>query len=63
MKYLIILMFVFATFSANAYEMCVIPQHDIVYAQGCCSHHDGVCGCSYGRTQCCDGTISSSCSC
>lgn len=63
MKHLIILMLVFATFSANAYEMCLIPQQDIVYARGCCSHHGGVCGCSYGRAQCCDGTLSPSCGC
>ena len=31
--------------------------------RGCCSHHQGVCGCSAGRTQCCDGTQSPSCTC
>lgn len=31
--------------------------------QGCCSYHGGVCGCSLGRTQCCDGTQSPSCQC
>jgi hypothetical protein len=31
--------------------------------RGCCSHHQGVCGCSGGRTQCCDGTASPSCTC
>jgi hypothetical protein len=31
--------------------------------RGCCSHHQGVCGCSGGRTQCCDGTQSPSCTC
>ena len=31
--------------------------------RGCCSHHHGVCGCSGGRTQCCDGTTSPSCQC
>jgi hypothetical protein len=30
---------------------------------GCCSHHQGVCGCASGRTQCCDGTQSPSCTC
>ncbi|PTQ86522.1 hypothetical protein [Agitococcus lubricus] len=30
---------------------------------GCCSHHDGVCGCSGGRAQCCDGSLSPSCGC
>jgi hypothetical protein len=31
--------------------------------RGCCSHHKGECGCSGGRTQCCDGTISPTCRC
>ena len=31
--------------------------------QGCCSHHGGVCGCSNGRTVCCDSTFSPSCGC
>lgn len=56
-------MLVFATFSANAYERCLIPQQDIVYARGCCSHHGGVCGCSMGRATCSDGTLSPSCGC
>lgn len=31
--------------------------------RGCCSHHDGVCGCKNGRQVCCDGTLSPSCTC
>lgn len=31
--------------------------------QGCCSWHGGVCGCSGGRAQCCDGSLSPSCGC
>ncbi len=30
---------------------------------GCCSRHGGVCGCSGGRTKCCDGTLSPTCQC
>jgi hypothetical protein len=30
---------------------------------GCCSWHSGVCGCSNGRAECCDGTLSPSCGC
>ena len=30
---------------------------------GCCSHHQGVCGCSAGRAVCCDGVTSPSCGC
>ena len=36
---------------------------DPVARRGCCSHHNGVCGCSGGRTTCCDGTTSPSCAC
>ena len=31
--------------------------------RGCCSWHDGVCGCSGGRIVCCDGSYSPSCTC
>jgi len=33
--------------------------------RGCCSNHNGVCGCDEktGRVRCCDGTISPSCKC
>jgi hypothetical protein len=31
--------------------------------RGCCSHHQGVCGCSSKRAACCDGTLSPSCGC
>ena len=34
-----------------------------VAGRGCCSGHQGVCGCSSGRAQCCDGTLSPSCKC
>ncbi len=30
---------------------------------GCCSWHEGVCGCSSGRTVCCDGSYSPTCGC
>lgn len=35
-----------------------IPQQS-----GCCSWHNGVCGCSGGRAVCCDGSYSPSCGC
>ncbi len=64
MKSLICIMFVFVSFSANAYEMCLIPkQTTTMQARGCCSWHGGVCGCSNGRAKCCDGTLSPSCGC
>jgi hypothetical protein len=31
--------------------------------RGCCSHHQGVCGCQYDRAVCCDGSLSPSCGC
>jgi hypothetical protein len=36
---------------------------EILAQQGCCSYHGGVCGCSGGRTVCCDGRLSPSCTC
>lgn len=30
---------------------------------GCCSWHGGVCGCSGSRQQCCDGSLSPTCTC
>ena len=36
---------------------------DQLTKRGCCSWHDGVCGCSGGRQQCCDGSLSPSCTC
>lgn len=35
----------------------------VIAQSGCCSHHQGVCGCSSGRAQCCDGVLSPSCGC
>lgn len=31
--------------------------------RGCCSHHNGVCGCKGNRQECCDGTLSPTCRC
>jgi len=38
-------------------------QFEKIERRGCCSHHDGVCGCSNGRAVCCDGSYSPSCGC
>ncbi len=40
-----------------------ITSNEEVAQRGCCSHHGGVCGCSGGRTSCCDNTLSPSCLC
>ncbi len=34
-----------------------------VAGRGCCSWHQGQCGCKGGRVVCCDGTMSPSCEC
>src|SRR5260221_10506337 len=46
-------------------EPVTTTGHRIILAQqGCCSSHMGVCGCSSGgRTQCCEGKLSSTCTC
>ena len=45
-------------------SLCPTSSEKITVArQGCCSWHDGVCGCSYGRVVCCDGSYSPSCTC
>jgi hypothetical protein len=38
-------------------------RREMLERSGCCSHHNGVCGCSGGRAQCCDGSLSPSCGC
>lgn len=40
-----------------------MADKELIARSGCCSHHQGVCGCSNGRTTCCDGTTSPSCTC
>ena len=41
----------------SVYDECLIA------GRGCCSRHGGVCGCSGGRSKCCDGTLSPTCQC
>lgn len=38
------------------------PESELA-KRGCCSWHGGVCGCRAGRTVCCDGSLSPSCTC
>lgn len=39
-------------------------NNNLMFAgRGCCSSHGGVCGCTGGRSKCCDGTLSPSCHC
>lgn len=54
--------FLFAAFVLHA----VVPAEANIAPlaqRGCCSHHQGVCGCSGGHTQCCDGSQSPTCTC
>ena len=39
-----------------------VPADQLV-GRGCCSWHNGQCGCSFGRVVCCDGSYSPSCTC
>lgn len=40
-----------------------VKINQCIAGRGCCSHHGGECGCSNGRSKCCDGTLSPSCQC
>lgn len=40
-----------------------MPDNMLYKTRGCCSHHNGVCGCNNGRAVCCDNTYSPSCGC
>ena len=75
MKYfLIILAFFFFTGTATTHATEELFENEEtadtpcepsleIARSGCCSWHDGVCGCNGGRTVCCDGTYSPSCEC
>ncbi len=41
----------------------VRTSDEMIAKRGCCSWHRGVCGCSGGRIQCCDGSTSPRCTC
>lgn len=76
-KLILLLMFILSTFTyaedTNTVndkamnEACKkaleLGDKEAIMKQGCCSWHGGVCGCSNGRTVCCDGTYSPSCTC
>ena len=38
-------------------------DHILLARSGCCSWHQGACGCSGSRQLCCDGTLSPTCMC
>jgi len=45
------------------YQNVSILLNQDMKQRGCCSWHQGVCGCSNGRQVCCDGSLSPSCRC
>lgn len=57
-KYLVLICIILA-----AANITYSKTNEKIVQRGCCSHHGGVCGCSYGRTKCCDGSLSPSCMC
>jgi len=75
MKKLIALAVLAMSASAFATDQAPVPQEPQrcevqreaagkeMAGQGCCSWHNGQCGCAGGRVQCCDGTQSPSCQC
>ena len=44
-------------------ESCQNSDNAQVAQRGCCSHHDGVCGCNGSNVTCCDGSFSPTCGC
>ena len=48
---------------ASAGALRAAPEQAPPKKSGCCSHHKGVCGCQSGRTVCCDGGLSPTCTC
>ncbi len=44
-------------------KVCVAGVNLEVNRRGCCSRHEGVCGCDGDRVKCCDGTLSPTCKC
>lgn len=43
--------------------VCVAGVDLEVNRKGCCSRHEGVCGCDGDRVKCCGGTLSPTCKC
>nr|DAJ04340.1 MAG TPA: Protein of unknown function (DUF3761) [Caudoviricetes sp.] len=62
-KFLLSILVVFCISPVKSFKYIPIEYTPIVRRSGCCSHHGGVCGCYYGRAQCCDGALSPSCGC
>jgi len=45
-------------------ESSINENLNLAQLEGCCSWHDGICGCNWdGRVICCDGTLSPTCYC
>lgn len=65
MKIKIIKKYIYPIITVLFFVIIFVFQISNVFAtSGCCSYHDGVCGCGEnGRQICCDGSISPSCGC
>lgn len=63
LKFILISVLFLGLFSAGYYTFKNTANMNCLVGRGCCSSHQGVCGCSNGRAQCCDGTLSPSCRC
>lgn len=55
--------FVAILFIFGIVVLCNNYSNNDIAGRGCCSRHNGVCGCKNGHAQCCDGTQSPSCQC
>lgn len=62
MKYVVVALMGLLCLTLSAHA--ITPEKGLEIAgRGCCSWHQGVCGCSGGRALCCDGSASPSCGC
>ena len=57
------LLLTFGALAYCTYDVMASPDCNILNRRGCCSYHNGVCGCQNGRAKCCDGSLSPSCGC
>lgn len=49
----------YARLDSSLCKLEIFTNLKVVSLQGCCSWHQGVCGCQLGNAICCDGTHSS----
>lgn len=59
----VLVMFMLGTQIFSTHTSASLSDECLLAGRGCCSRHGGVCGCSGGRSKCCDGTLSPTCQC